>query len=216
MALVTNYSTLQDHIADTLNRADLTGVIPNFIQQFESRAKLGIEVSPGEIIPLRQLTDRGTIQISADGLALPTDFGLLESWYHDGATYFGPIGIVTPNQIGKLKAAYGDTGVPQFAAIVDGLVRFAPEPDTTYSTQLTYWRKVVSLSDTQTTNWLLTQAPDIYLYGALVEAAPYLKDDDRVALWESQLRSRVRAFDAAQTDAMIGGAIQRTYTPFGG
>jgi len=208
MALVTDYATLQAHVADTLNRSDLTGVVPNFIQQFEAQAKRDFR--------LRKLSDRGIVSISADGLVLPSDFYSLESWYHDGATYFGPIGIVGPDQIGSLKGAYGNSGVPQFASIVDGRVNFAPEPDSTYDTRMVYWRTVVDLSATNTTNWLLTAAPDIYIYGALVESAPYLKDDSRMTLWQSLLEQRIEALHLATVDAQFGGSIQRTYTPIGG
>ena len=65
MALVTNYATLQAHIADTLNRSDLTGVIPNFIQQFEAQAKRDMR--------LVKFTDRGSFSVSADGVSLPSD-----------------------------------------------------------------------------------------------------------------------------------------------
>ena len=208
MALVTDYASLQTHVADTLNRGDLTGVVPNFIQQFEAQAKRDFR--------LRKLSDRGTFAVSADGLAMPTDFYSLESWYHDGSTYFGPISIVTPDQIGKLKGSYGATGVPQFAALVDKVARFAPVPDASYDTQMVYWRTIVSLSATNTTNWLLLAAPDIYIYGALVESAPYLKDDSRLALWQNLLEQRIEALHLATVDAQFGGSIQRTYTPIGG
>jgi hypothetical protein len=214
MALVTTYATLQTHIADTLNRSDLTDVIPNFIQQFESQAKRDQR--------LRKLSDRGTFSITGDGQSLPSDFYKLDSWYHDGSSYFGPIQIVPQDEIGRLKGSYGDTGVPQFAAIIPGdgtdsaTVRFAPEPDATYNTKMVYERRITDLSDTETTNYLLLEAPDIYLYGALVESAPYLKDDNRMMLWKSLLEERIEAYHMAQQDARWGGPIKRQYTPIGG
>lgn len=208
MALVTTYATLQTHVADTLNRTDLTSVLPNFVQQFEGKAKSDHR--------LRKLADRATFSVSADGASLPSDFYSLESWYHDGATYFGPIGIVNPDQIGRLKGSYGDTGVPQYAAIVDGKVRFAPEPDATYSTKMTYWRTITDLSAANTTNWLLTAAPDIYIYGSLVEANHYLKDWQAKAEAQAALEERIEAFHNATTDAQWGGSIQIPFTPIGG
>jgi hypothetical protein len=208
MALVTNYSTLQTHIADTLNRSNLTGVIPNFIQQFEAEARRDER--------FKRLTDVTSFSISADGAYLPVDFYKLESWYHDGGTYYGPIGVVNPDQIGALKGVYGDSGVPQFVAIVGRQVRFAPEPDATYSTRLTYWRKITNLSATNTTNWLLEEAPDIYLYGALIESAPYLKDDPRLSTWFGLYEQRVEKLWIAEQDRQFGGSIQRVYTPIGG
>lgn len=214
MALVTTYATLKDHIADTLNRNDLTSVIPNFIQQAEAQFKRDFR--------LRKLSDRGTFSITGDGQSLPTDFYRLDSWYHDGASYYGPIQIVSQDEIGRLKGSYGDSGVPQFAAIIpsDGVdaptIRFAPEPDGTYDTKMVYERRVVDLSDTNTSNYLLVEAPDIYLYGALVESAPYLKDDNRLGLWKTLLEERIEAYRISQQDARWGGSIRRPYTPIGG
>jgi hypothetical protein len=217
MALVTTYATLQTHLADVLNRTDLTDVLPNFIQQFEGVAKRGIILPDGTVVPLRNLVDRGSFQISADGTSLPTDIDSIESLYHDGPTYFGPITIVPADQIGPLKAAHGDTGVPQFAAITAGTLRFAPEPDATYTLKMTYWQKITALSASNTTNWLLTNHPDIYIYGALCESAPYLKDDARLALWKSELLERVFAHENSQQRKLWGGGTtQRRFTPIGG
>jgi len=217
MALVTDYNTLQAHIADVLNRSDLSSVIPNFIQQFESRAKVGIETSPGVMVTLRKLSDRRTYNVSDDHQSLPSDYGMIDSWYHDGPDHYGVIEIVTPNQIGEFKRQRGAAlGRPCYAALSNRNARFYPEPDQTYATTMTYYRIIENLSATNTTNWLLTDAPDLYLYGALVESAPYLKDDSRISLWESQLRTRAQAFDAAQQDEAIGAAMNRTYSPFGG
>jgi hypothetical protein len=41
------------------------------------------------------------------------------------------------------------------------------------------------LSDSNTTNWLLDDHPDLYLFGSLARAEAYLKDDERVAFWKS-------------------------------
>ena len=48
---------------------------------------------------------------------------------------------------------------------------------------LRYLQKVPTLSSTVTTSWLLTDNPDIYLYGSLIHAAPYLVEDNRLAVW---------------------------------
>jgi hypothetical protein len=48
---------------------------------------------------------------------------------------------------------------------------------------LTYYATIPALSVSNTTNWLLTDSPDLYLYGALLQAAPYLQDDQRISTW---------------------------------
>jgi hypothetical protein len=51
--------------------------------------------------------------------------------------------------------------------------------------ELIYYQDIPKLSASQTTNWLLGDAPDAYLYGSLMQAAPYLGEDERVAIWSS-------------------------------
>jgi hypothetical protein len=204
MALVTDYSSLQAHIADTLNRSDLTGVIPNFIQQFEEWA-----ITDGRA---KRLVEQAAFSISADSIALPTGLIELDSWYHDGATYYGAIEIVDPSGLAQIKAAYGltQTGVPAFASIVNGRARFAPAPDATYSTKMTYWESIEELSDSNTSNWLLDSHSNIYLYGALLESAPYLKDDPRTQIWGSELEKRLNALEQYNTNLRFGGAVRRS------
>lgn len=208
MAEITSYSTLKTEIAAELNRTDLTSQIPRFIQTAEDMLRLDYRC--------RKLTDRGTVSISSDSVSMPSDFYALESWYHDGSTYFGPIEIVSSDAIGKLKAHYGSTGVPRFAAIVDGVARFAPAPDGTYSTKMTYWRKVTRLSDTNTTNWLLLEAPSIYLIAACVKAERYLKNDPRVAEWKADLEDMLEKLHLSTWDGQFSGTMRRQAPPIGG
>ena len=210
VATVTTYQELQDHLADTLIRTDLTTPMTTFIQMAEASFKRERRV--------RKLSDRGAFSISADGSSLPSDFHSLESWYHDGPTYYGPIGIVNSDMIGQLKGTRyrGQSGVPAHAAIVAGTARYAPQPNATFITQMTYWRKIGVLSDSNTSNWLLADHPDIYIYGALVHTAPYLKDDPRVQVWAGLLEKGINELDQATEDEMFSGSMTRKFRPIGG
>lgn len=55
--------------------------------------------------------------------------------------------------------------------------------------KLTYYQKIPALDSTNTTNWLIAREPGIYLYGALIEASPYLQDDSRTLVWAQQYQS---------------------------
>ena len=58
-----------------------------------------------------------------------------------------------------------------------------PTPDAVYTTSMLYYKTVDALSDSNTTTTMLTQNPDVYLYGSLLEAEPFLMNDQRVQLW---------------------------------
>ena len=51
--------------------------------------------------------------------------------------------------------------------------------------EMLFWRKFPALTDTITTNWILANAPDIYLYGSLMEAEAFLQNDPRIPLWKA-------------------------------
>jgi hypothetical protein len=114
------------------------------------------------------------------------------------------------------SANYTASGKPRFFGVVGGQFRIVPTPDATYTTELTYYAKLSKLSNSNTTNWLLTSNPDIYLYGALLQAAPYLQDDARIQTWATLYE---RALNDSQTaddrSASSGGALLTRAKTFG-
>jgi hypothetical protein len=62
-------------------------------------------------------------------------------------------------------------------------MQFAPIPDTTYTVYMLYYASPAFLSDSNTSNVFMANCPDLLLYGALVEAEPYLMNDNRIAVW---------------------------------
>lgn len=210
MPLITDYASLQTQIANTLNRSTLTNDIPNFIQQFEGEAR--------DDERIRDLLQIDPFTVSADNVSLPSDFIGIESLTHVGPTHFGPVEIVEPDSLALLLRNYGDTqGPPEYAAQVAGRLRFAPSSfDASYDLRLTYWRTIRTLSATNPTNWLLTARPDIYLYGALVEAEPFLKNDERLTVWQTRLEQKIEKLAASIERSRFGGSLRRQYTPLGG
>ena len=75
------------------------------------------------------------------------------------------------------------SGKPQYYSHIGDLIEVYPSPDQNYEGELLYYQKIETLSDTNTTNWLLQMSPDAYLYGSLLQASPYLQNDERMAVW---------------------------------
>lgn len=215
--MITTYATLQSEVADWLNRSDLTNVIKTFVQLAENEFNRDPR--------LRRMIENASFVADADAKALPADLIAIEALYHDGGTYFGPIEIVGAEQLAHLKLKFGTTGPPRYAArilastgtLTGGTLRFAPVPDAAYTLKLSYWAGVVALSDAAPTNWLVTNHPDIYLYGALVESAPYLKDDARLQVWRFELERRLESLHLQTDRAQFSGTlVRRPSQVFGG
>ncbi len=190
MALNT-YSALQTAVLKWLNRendSDLALQIPDMITLCESRIKR----------ELRRSSTRTTITIDDEAVTPPTDMAELRSIYLVSGSPSNdvPIRVGTAEMVAERRArSAGVTGRPTDVAYVAGQLLFAPAPDQTYTAEIVYFTALTPLSNANTTNAVLQEAPDAYLYGTLLEAAPYLEDDERVPLWESKFAAAIRSLN---------------------
>jgi hypothetical protein len=189
------YAELVDQIADWLNRDDLTAVAPTFVSLAEA--------SLGRRLRVRQMLASTPLDVTSEYEDLPDDYR--EHRVVSIETAGGPVPLryVTPDRAVLLKTA--DAGQPQFFTVEGSRLRYIRPPDTNYGGTLLYYAALPALSNAVPTNWLLTDAPDIYLYGALLEATPYLKDDGRVPVWEKQFENRIRDLIAESERSQYGG-----------
>lgn len=99
------------------------------------------------------------------------------------------------------------TGQPQYFSFYDSNIELWPIPTEDYTIEMDYYQKIPSLADSiDGTNWLLTDAPSAYLYGALVHSAPYLKDDERIALWDKMYKDAITTLQGGSDRAMTHGS----------
>lgn len=78
------------------------------------------------------------------------------------------------------------TGEPQFYADYDYTHWvFAPTPDADYPFEILYYELPPLLDDSVQSNWLTEYAPQLLLYGTLLEATPFLKNDERIPVWQA-------------------------------
>jgi hypothetical protein len=84
-------------------------------------------------------------------------------------------------------------------------IQLAPAPDGTYTVEVDYYEVIPPLAS-NSTNWLLTAAPDIYLYGSLLEAAAFLLDDPRVPLWQAAYAQCIGQLNSADRNARWSGS----------
>ena len=139
---------------------------------------------------------------------LPTDFLEMRniSYVRDSQTI--DLVLRMPRQ---LDEHYRDdhTGYPEAFAIEGTEIRIRPIPSGTWTLRQVYYKKLDALSDSNTENDILTNYPDIYLFGALAEAELYLKNDGRAGLWDQRFLTAIRAANKDHARARRkGGALQ--------
>ena len=126
--------------------------------------------------------------------------------------------IVLPHilyeQLDKLRRTYTSGGTPKFYTIVGQELEVLPVPDSaTLTGEVTYYSKIPNLTDANPTNWLMNSSPDIYLYGTLLQSAPYLVDDSRIAVWSSLYQKLVKDLEIADQKARVGDSTLRIKAP---
>tara|TARA_R110000782_G_scaffold106459_2_gene194675 strand:- start:806 stop:1414 length:609 start_codon:yes stop_codon:yes gene_type:complete len=195
---LTTYAGLQTTIADFLDRQDLTATIPTFIALAEARISRDLshwkqekrvdttfneryELVPNDMIEALSLqhADGGRIMTMA-------------------ATEMQERRSTTDNQAGK----------PTSVRLTAGQFELYPTPDEAYSVSLLYRGRIPALADDNTSTWLLLDAPDVLLYGALGQSAPYLKDDARLSIWAALYQSAVDALNAESKSAKSIGTMR--------
>ena len=141
----------------------------------------------------RSQDTRTTLTTSADNayVSLPTDMRSIRNvkvMNNPRVT----LRYLSPLQVKKEYATTG-TGLPRVYSVIGDNLFLAPTPDSILNIELTYKASVSSLSDSNTTNTILTRFPDLYLYASLFHAYTYLLDEQRAtqynALVENILQS---------------------------
>ena len=86
------------------------------------------------------------------------------------------------------------TAAPQYYADYDySHWLIAPTPDTTYTLKVLYYEQPDLLGDSNQTNWITNYAPDLLTYAVLLEAAPFLKNDERLQVWQAMYDRAAKA-----------------------
>ena len=204
MAL-SNYTELQTSVADFLNRSDLTSVIPDFITLSEADFNRSIRV--------REMSVRTRAPIDGQYLQLPPDFLEMRNieLLTDPVT---PLAYKNLQNLDIHRAA-DSTGKPLYYSIMQNNVEFAPVPDGDYTVEVVYYQKVPALA-VNSTNWLLDNHPDAYLYGSLMHSAPYLHADERVGLWAGKYSQIIQQIKTSDENAKFSGSTPSvSFTPFG-
>ena len=198
MAL-SNYTGLKASIADFLNRDDLTSVIPDFVALAEAQINRDIRHWKMEA------RSSGQQDPADEYMQIPADW-VETIRLHLTGTGTSVVNLVSRDAMADKRAAQENAaGTPRMYTHADGQFQLYPTPDATTNFELLYYQKIPSLI-TNTDNWLLLEAPDVYLYGALLHSAPYLAEDARIAVWAQMYGAAIQRLNQVSEDAMFSGS----------
>lgn len=195
---ITNYSDLQATIASYLARTDLTAQIPDFIQLAETRLRRDLRIRQMlKVVTTTTTASDGTVE-------LPSDFLQMRD-LHVNTNPITVLKYESPSNFYR-NTWSTVTGIPVQYTILAQEFQFAPKPDGTYTLQMMYYAAPPYLSNTNTSNVFLANCPDLVLYGALGEAAPYLMDDARLNTWASMYDRGLAALTVSDDQGEYSGS----------
>lgn len=197
---ISTVADLRNSIADYLDDGTLSDQIDNFIVLAEARHRRELR--------MREMLTREALTVDARNVDLPT--GFLEAVNIRLLT--DPVTVLQELSLHEMTVTRSETtGKPAYYSILSD-IEFDKAPDQSYSGQITYYKAFTALSDSNTSNTLLTTYPDAYLYAALAASAPYQMADERVALWESLYRdARDRINMQASASRRVGPLVSRVH-----
>jgi len=194
---LTNYSDLKTSVANYLGRSDLTAQIPDFISLAEIRLNRSLRI--------RQMLK--TVTSSTAGgdstVGLPSDFLEIRDIYLDANPRIS-LSYLSPSSFTR-DARAAESGQPVFYTLRSNEIEFAPIPDTAYTVVMLYYGKAEELSDSNPSNEFMANCPDALLYGALLEAEPYLMNDARTQVWSSLYQNAVTSLNESDESSEYSG-----------
>jgi hypothetical protein len=193
---LSTYDGLKVSVADWLNREDLTSVIPDFIELAENRIFHELRA------PINEKT--ADLTLGSDGYAtIPSDYLEVKDLFWN----YNPLSRVSLTQIHSYVER---TGVdPEVYAREQSKLLVYPNPTQVAgdTLRIIYYFTPENLSASSSTNAIFQTAPELYLYGTLVEAANYLGGDN--SRWEGAYQMAMgRALQHAKTSEYSGATSQ--------
>ena len=182
-ASVMTYDSLVENIQSYLERNDVSTLdkIPLFIMLAE-------QVIASKIKFLGNLTVNTSTMVAGDAvIAKPARWHKTVSMNITVAGEREPVLLRKYEYLRNYAPDPAETGVPKYYADYNydnWLV--APTPDDDYNFEVLYYERVQPLDSSNQTNWFTIYAPQALLYGSLLQAMPFLKNDERLSMWQSQ------------------------------
>lgn len=199
---LSSYSDLKNAVTNWTKRSDLTNYLDDIIRIAELR--IHREVKTHETETALSVTITG----SPATATIPADFVSLKNAYID-IEGTPALTMASADQIRQwqVNGSYR-RGIPKQIAQEGSTFIFWPIPQQEYVVKGIYYATPGTLSSA--TYSLFTSNPDLFLYAALAETAPFLKDDKRIALWEAQYQKIKNQVLNDDVDYRFGGRLQIT------
>ena len=204
---ITTYTELKTRVADWLNRDDLADRVPDFITLAEAQFNRELRI--------RGMEGRYTASTVTEqkNYALPGGYIQMRNFQinNDPIT---PLEYVTPEIHDRVWGG-SKTGLPRMYTLVANEILLGPIPDSVMTMEMDFYMSFDPLSSTVASNWVLDNAPDLYLYGSLLNAEPFLVNDERIGTWRDFVINAITSIQSADARDRHSGSAMRVLNTSG-
>jgi hypothetical protein len=208
---ITDYSSLQSSVASRIHR-DTSETLPSgqTVAQLIQECIALAESNMSAQIKSRSMETRSNLSTVASNayVALPTDLVESRRLIITSTDPQRVLKYVSPDELTYKYPSSSNIDEPVVWTVIGSNLQLGPTPDAVYTLELTYLQKIPALSGSNTTNWLLTAFPDVYLYGTLIQVAQYT-NDARLQAFTSLYREAVTALNSMDWYSGSSMAVRR-------
>jgi hypothetical protein len=195
-----SFSNIKAAIKARSKRNDVTDSdLNDYIAQCEAE----FYNNSAEPIRIRAMEARATASTSTSSrfLELPVNFLQMRALHivadsgNKDVTFMAPEQMSVPNV----------SGIPRYFTVTSQIELDKPS-DSVYTIEMQYLRKITGLDDTNTTNEILTQAPNIYLYGGLWALFEDYQEFDVAQYYYQRFIGAIRGLNRTDKNGRYGPA----------
>jgi len=197
MALST-YDELFESIVSWSHRGDINLLIPDFI----ALAEVEMYNNEGWQLETRDMEFVSTAPTSGKYLELPPNFEKARSVQIETGSGLCDLKFQAPEQLMRESG----TGLPRYFSVVGNELEFNVTPDSAYTIQMQYYKKPDPITPANQTNSVLTNHPNIYLFGALHQLFMWAEEQDEAVKYFAKMQSVIRGANKAAKKARYGAA----------
>lgn len=201
-----NYTTLKEQVA---NHFVTTALVP-----FTDTAVELAEAELNRTVRAREMLSRSFSSVSGRFVTLPDDYLEARTVYIDAAGSSYRLEFVTLEKMQELRGAITESGRPRYYSIVGKSIELLPVTDSAVELDLAYYQRIPKLTDSNLTNWLIEKHPDLYLYGALKQASPYLDKDRRITTWQAMYQEGIESLRVQNERSEFSGGALKVRTQY--
>ena len=201
--VINDYQSLKQAIADYLDKPNINEYIPNFIQNCEN--------SVYKTLRIRAMENALSVTTASGVAALPTSPAFIElKFAYVNSSPVRPLARVLPEQIYELFPNRSiTTTTPAYISTEGENFTFSPMPADGLTIKGIYYGRLDPLSGANSTNWFTTNAPDLLLYGSLLDAEPFLSGDARIQTWQFLYQRAYQALENEEKRQRVSGGKLR-------